>query len=102
MKAALAELSRWAGDPTWIDIERVLERIMVDEKCIYPNLDFPAGPSYYLMGFPIDLYTPIFVVSRITGWTAHVFEQSADNRLIRPLSAYVGQGKRAVRPLAER
>jgi citrate synthase len=54
------------------------------------------------MGFPIDLYTPIFVVSRITGWTAHVFEQSADNRLIRPLSSYVGQGKRAVRPLAER
>jgi len=102
MKAALADLSRWAGDPTWIDIEAVLERIMVDEKRIYPNLDFPAGPSYYLMGFPIDLYTPIFVVSRITGWTAHVFEQSADNRLIRPLSSYVGHGKRAVRPLAER
>ena len=102
MKAALKDLSAWKGDHTWIEIEDVLEAIMVGEKKIYPNLDFPAGPAYYLMGFPIPLYTAIFVMSRITGWCAHVFEQSADNRLIRPLSAYVGRGKREVVPLADR
>jgi len=74
----------------------------VKEKGIYPNLDFPAGPAYYLMGFDIDLYTPIFVMSRITGWTAHFIEQSADNRLIRPLSHYTGVPERAVVPLPQR
>ena len=102
MKAALKALSDWKGDHNWIEIEDVLESIMVGEKKIYPNLDFPAGPAYYLMGFPIPLYTAIFVMSRITGWCAHVFEQSADNRLIRPLSAYVGRGKREVVPLLDR
>jgi 2-methylcitrate synthase len=102
MKAALKDLSDWKGDHTWIEIEDVLERIMVGEKKIYPNLDFPAGPAYYLMGFPIPLYTAIFVMSRITGWCAHVFEQSADNRLIRPLSAYVGRGKRDFVPIEKR
>ena len=102
MKTALKALSDWKGDHNWIEIEDVLESIMVGEKKIYPNLDFPAGPAYYLMGFPIPLYTAIFVMSRITGWCAHVFEQSADNRLIRPLSAYVGRGKREVVPLLDR
>jgi 2-methylcitrate synthase len=102
MKAALRDLSDWKGEHKWLAIEDVLEKIMVEEKKIYPNLDFPAGPAYYLMGFPIPLYTAIFVMSRITGWTAHVFEQSADNRLIRPLSAYTGQGKRDVVPLLDR
>ena len=80
----------------------VLERIMVDEKNIHPNLDFPAGPAYYLMGFDIDLFTPIFVMSRITGWTAHFIEQNADNRLIRPLSAYTGKAQRPVPLIAQR
>jgi 2-methylcitrate synthase len=102
MKAALKDLSDWKRDRKWLDIEDVLERIMVGEKKIYPNLDFPAGPAYYLMGFPIPLYTAIFVMSRVTGWCAHIFEQSADNRLIRPLSAYTGRGKRAVVPLLDR
>jgi 2-methylcitrate synthase len=102
MKAALKDLSDWKGDRKWLAIEDALEKIMVEEKKIYPNLDFPAGPAYYLMGFPIPLYTAIFVMSRITGWCAHVFEQSADNRLIRPLSAYTGQGKRDVAPMAAR
>ncbi len=102
MKAALADMSRYAKDDKWMRISAELERIMVGEKGIYPNLDFPAGPAYYLMGFPIDLYTPIFVMSRITGWCAHVFEQSADNRLIRPLSAYTGRGKRKVKPIKDR
>jgi 2-methylcitrate synthase len=102
MRKCLEDLSAWKGDDRWLEIERVLERIMVAEKNIHPNLDFPAGPSYYLMGFDIDLFTPIFVMSRITGWAAHYFEQNADNRLIRPLSAYTGAAQRPVPPIGER
>jgi 2-methylcitrate synthase/citrate synthase II len=102
MKKCLADLSAWAKNDKWLRIEDVLERIMVGEKGIYPNLDFPAGPSYYLMGFDIDLFTPIFVMSRITGWAAHYFEQNADNRLIRPLSAYTGVAQRPVVPIGQR
>jgi len=75
---------------------------MLEEKNIHPNLDYPAGPAYYLMGFDIDMYTPIFVMSRITGWTAHIMEQDANNRLIRPLSAYTGVPQRKVPPIAKR
>ena len=75
---------------------------MLEEKNIHPNLDFPAGPAYYLMGFDIDMYTPIFVMSRITGWTAHIIEQDQDNRLIRPLSAYTGVKQRKVKKTARR
>ena len=84
------------------EISRILDKTMVDEKGIYPNLDFPAGPAYYLMGFEIPMFTPIFVVSRITGWTAHVMEQLANNKLIRPLSNYTGVAQRDVPSLAER
>ena len=70
--------------------------VMLREKNIHPNLDFPAGPAYYLMGFDIDFFTPLFVMARVTGWSAHVFEQVADNRLIRPLSAYTGPESRPV------
>lgn len=78
------------------EISRTLDKTMVDQKGIYPNLDFPAGPAYYLMGFEIPMFTPIFVVSRITGWTAHVMEQLADNKLVRPLSNYTGVAQRDV------
>jgi 2-methylcitrate synthase len=81
---------------------QILRDVMIREKNIYPNLDFPAGPTYYLMGFDIDFFTPIFVVSRITGWTAHIIEQFANNRLIRPLSAYTGADHRRVRELKDR
>jgi len=73
-----------------------LERAMKDTKGLYPNLDYPTGPAYYLMGFDIPTFTPIFVMSRVTGWTAHVIEQRAQNALIRPLSAYIGQALRAL------
>ena len=86
----------------WLEISRILEEQMVGEKKIYPNLDFPAGPAYYLMGFEIDLFTPIFVISRVVGWTAHVSEQLADNRLVRPLADYVGPATRSVTPLPDR
>jgi citrate synthase len=73
-----------------------LERAMRESKGLYPNLDYATGPAYYLMGFDIPTFTPIFVMSRITGWTAHVVEQRANNALIRPLSAYVGAPRREV------
>ncbi len=84
------------------EMSRILDETMVAEKGIYPNLDFPAGPAYYLMGFEIPMFTPIFVVSRITGWTAHVMEQLANNKLIRPLSNYVGPAQREVTPITGR
>ena len=90
MRAALEDLAAWKGDTKWLEISDILQDIMINEKGIHPNLDFPAGPAYYLMGFEIDMYTPIFVMSRITGWAAHVLEQNASNSLIRPLSAYGG------------
>ncbi len=84
------------------EMSRILDETMVAEKGIYPNLDFPAGPAYYLMGFEIPMFTPIFVVSRITGWTAHVMEQLGNNKLIRPLSNYTGSAQRNVTPIGER
>lgn len=96
MKHWEQELADITGNQKWMVISGILEKIMVEEKGIYPNLDFPAGPAYYMMGFPIELFTPIFVMARITGWCAHVMEQQADNRIIRPLSEYVGYGERGV------
>lgn len=90
------------GEPKWHAISEILEKTMIREKNIHPNLDFPAGPAYYLMGFDIDMFTPIFVMSRVTGWSAHIFEQTANNRLIRPLSSYTGQTERKVKTLSER
>jgi 2-methylcitrate synthase/citrate synthase II len=84
------------------EISRILDATMVREKGIYPNLDFPTGPAYYLMGFDIPIFTPIFVMSRITGWTAHVMEQRAANKLVRPLSNYVGVPQRDVAPIERR
>ena len=102
MRGCLEDLALWKNDHKWIEIEDVLEKIMAEEKKIYPNLDYPAGPAYYMMGFDIDMYTPIFVMSRITGWTAHCMEQNAANRLIRPLSSYTGVKQRRVKPIAKR
>jgi 2-methylcitrate synthase/citrate synthase II len=96
------KMAEVVGDRRWMETSRVLARVMLERKKIHPNLDFPAGPAYYLMGFDIPLFTPIFVCSRITGWAAHVFEQGADNRLIRPLSWYTGVEQRPVKPLSER
>lgn len=102
MKKYAEKLAEIKGDKKWIEISRILEATMVEQKNIHPNLDFPAGPAYYMMGFDIDMFTPIFVISRITGWTAHILEQLADNRLIRPVSQYLGPGERKVVPLANR
>ncbi len=79
MKQAFLRMAKLKHGEKWLDIDEMLEKMMVEEKNIYPNLDFPTGPAYYLMGFDIDMFTPFFVMSRITGWTAHVMEQLAAN-----------------------
>lgn len=86
----------------WVEIENILNKTMVERKGIHPNLDFPVGPAYYLMGFEIPVFTPIFVMSRITGWTAHFMEQLQDNKLMRPLAVYDGVPQRSVQPLDQR
>lgn len=86
----------------WVDIEEILQKTMLEKKNIHPNLDYPVGPAYYLMGFEIPIFTPIFVMSRITGWTAHIMEQLEDNKLLRPLAVYNGVPQRPVQPLDKR
>lgn len=90
------------GEQKWMKMYNSLEKVMVEKKKIYPNLDFPAGPAYYMMGFEIDFFTPIFVMARTTGWSAHIMEQAANNRIIRPLSEYIGHEQRKVTPISER
>ena len=102
MHSCLQDLAAWKGDDRWLRMYDGLQKVMLEEKNIHPNLDFPAGPAYDLMGFDIDMFTPIFVMSRITGWAAHFLEQNASNKLIRPLSAYNGRAQRRVKPIARR
>ncbi|MDA1359582.1 bifunctional 2-methylcitrate synthase/citrate synthase [Glycomyces luteolus] len=99
MKAAFKDMAELTDGRRWVAMYEELEAAMMEAKGIHPNLDFPAGPAYYLMGFDIPMFTPLFVMSRITGWTAHVIEQLESNALIRPLSAYTGPAQRAI-PLA--
>lgn len=96
MKAALLDIAAATGGETWIRLYDSLEHAMAEATGIRPNLDFPTGPAYYLLGFDIEAFTPIFVMSRITGWAAHIIEQSESNALIRPLSEYVGVPPRPV------
>jgi citrate synthase len=84
------ELGERAGNTRWFEISQQIESIVRTEKKLYPNVDFYSASTYYTMGIPTDLYTPIFAVSRISGWTAHVLEQYANNRLIRPRAEYTG------------
>jgi len=83
-------------------ISQIIEDVMLEKKNIYPNLDYPTGPTYHLMGFDTDFFTPIFVIARITGWSAHIMEQHASNKLIRPLSKYSGEKHRKVMLLNQR
>ncbi|WP_279098213.1 bifunctional 2-methylcitrate synthase/citrate synthase [Gordonia bronchialis] len=96
MKAAFDEVAAHVGDTRWLGIYTELEAAMAQRTGIKPNLDFPTGPAYHLMGFDIASFTPIFVMSRITGWTAHIMEQVATNALIRPLSQYSGVPQRVL------
>ncbi|MBT2547458.1 bifunctional 2-methylcitrate synthase/citrate synthase [Arthrobacter sp. ISL-65] len=96
MKAALDKMIAHYGRPELLGLYNGLESAMDEAKAIKPNLDYPAGPTYHLMGFDTPTFTPIFVASRITGWTAHIMEQAAANSLIRPLSAYNGPEQRSL------
>ncbi|MCU6479126.1 bifunctional 2-methylcitrate synthase/citrate synthase [Arthrobacter sp. A2-55] len=94
MKGALDKMIAYFDRPEMLGLYDGLEQAMQEAKAIKPNLDYPAGPTYHLMGFDTDMFTPIFIASRITGWTAHIMEQRAANALIRPLSAYNGVDER--------
>lgn len=96
MRQSLCALvTHYRRDDIW-ELYDAFEEAMVAAKGIHPNLDYPTGPAYHLLGFDTSTFTPIFVASRITGWTAHFLEQQADNALIRPLAAYVGEPDRHV------
>ena len=84
------EIGRRAGNMRWFEMSQRIEAIVKAEKKLYANVDFYSASTYYMLGIPIDLFTPIFAVSRISGWTAHFLEQYANNRLIRPRAEYIG------------
>ncbi|TDP94587.1 citrate synthase [Leucobacter luti] len=96
MHAALNVLLEESGRTDLASLYETLEEEFVARKGIYPNLDYPSGPAYHLLGFDTEIFTPLFVAARVTGWTAHIMEQAAANALIRPLSAYNGVDERQV------
>ena len=100
MEAAFKELAEQHDQTQWIEMYDIMAKTMEENTSIKikPNLDFPAGPAYHILGFDIEFFTPIFVMARITGWTAHIVEQNENNSLIRPLSAYNGEEQRSVPP----
>ena len=102
MKKYFSKVSKIKKDKRLHKIYEILEKEMIERKNIYPNLDFPTGPTYHLMGFDTDFFTPIFVISRIIGWSAHIMEQHTSNKLIRPLSKYKGSEHRKVKRLNHR
>ncbi len=102
LKEMSRELGERTGQPQWYRMSERVQRVVGQEKGLFANVDFYSASTYYVMGIPIDLYTPIFAVSRISGWTAHVIEQLENNRLIRPRSEYVGPRDKKVVPLDQR
>src|SRR6266481_6773127 len=95
-------LSAKLGDPKWIQMSERIAEIMLTQKNLHANVDFYSATVYYSLGIPTDLFTPIFAIARTSGWTAHVLEQLADNRLIRPLSEYTGPEGLKVVPIDQR
>ncbi len=102
MKHYMFKVAKLLKKEKYTKMYEILERVMLEKKNIHPNVDFPCGPTYYMMGIDIDFYTPIFVMSRITGWSAHIMEQHNSNKLIRPLSKYKGKEVREVMLLNQR
>jgi citrate synthase len=96
------EMGERGGDTRWYEMSRKIEALMMREKGLYPNVDFYSASMYYMMGIPLELYTPIFAISRISGWTAHVLEQYADNKLIRPRAEYLGKHNVPYTPIDQR
>ena len=102
MEKYFKKVSKIKNDKKFLKIYDTVKNVMIKRKDIHPNVDFPTGPTYHLMGFDTDFFTPIFVISRITGWSAHIMEQHAANKLIRPLSKYSGEKHRKVMLLNQR
>ena len=102
MKKYFKKVAKIKKDKKFSKIYDIVEKVMIERKNIHPNVDYPTGPTYHLMGFDTDFFTPIFVTSRITGWAAHIMEQHAANKLIRPLSKYSGPKHRKVLLLNQR
>ena len=102
MEKYFKRVSKIKNDKKFIKIYDIVKNVMIERKNIHPNVDYPTGPTYHLMGFDTDFFTPIFVISRITGWSAHIMEQHTANKLIRPLSKYSGASHRKVMLLNQR
>ena len=102
MREYFSKVAKVKKDKKFEKIYDIVEKVMIERKNIHPNVDYPTGPTYHLMGFDTDFFTPIFVISRITGWSAHILEQHAANKLIRPLASYKGSSYRKVVPLNQR
>ena len=102
MREYFGKVAKIKKDKKFEKIYDIVEKVMIDRKNIHPNVDYPTGPTYHLMGFDTDFFTPIFVISRITGWSAHIMEQHAANKLIRPLASYKGSKHRKVIQLNQR
>jgi citrate synthase len=96
------EMGERVGDSRWYEMSIRVEEVMKREKGLNANVDFFSASAYYSMGIPLDLYTPIFAVSRISGWTAHILEQYSDNKLIRPRAEYVGRRDLRYVPIHQR
>lgn len=102
MKEYFKKVAKIKKDTKFLKIYEIVEKVMINKKNIHPNVDYPTGPTYHLMGFDTDFFTPIFVISRITGWSAHIMEQHSSNKLIRPLAKYKGSKYRKVMLLNHR
>jgi 2-methylcitrate synthase len=102
MRKYFGKVARIKKDKNFEKIYDIVEKVMIERKNIHPNVDYPTGPTYHLMGFDTDFFTPIFVISRITGWSAHILEQHSANKLIRPLASYKGNKHRQVLQLNQR
>ena len=102
MEKYFKKVSKIKSDKKFHKIYDIVKKVMIERKDIHPNVDYPTGPAYHLMGFDTDFFTPIFVMSRITGWSAHIMEQHSANKLIRPLSKYSGEKHRKVPLLNQR
>ena len=96
------QLGEKKGDMSWFNMSQKIEKSMLDKKGMYPNVDFYSASAYYLMDIPLDQYTPIFAVSRISGWTGHILEQYGNNKLIRPRAEYIGERDVKYTPIEKR
>ena len=102
MEKSFRELATRHDGEKWVAMYENMRDAMDARTGIKPNLDFPAGPAYHLLGFPVDFFTPLFVIARVAGWTAHIVEQYENNSLIRPLSEYNGEEQREIAPIEKR